>query len=116
MARRKRSLKKTETVFVEKRTLIGRDARNNPCYEYYDEEVCDIIVCPGPRDDINDASRLGGVIINYTLHFPKAYRGELEGLRIKVRDEYFHVIGSPKHYSHAPGQWDMPVEVSASHG
>jgi hypothetical protein len=57
--------------------------------------------------------RIDNADVRYILHFPKSFAGDLAGLRVKVRDRWCLVVGSPDRYTpeNTPGQWDMPVQA-----
>lgn len=75
------------------------------------------IVCPGSTSDLG-AERPNGVRIAYTLHFSKAYKGDLRGCSVEVRGEVFGVVGDPMRTAEAatPGPWNMAVEVARADG
>ena len=103
-----------EQVIVERHVETGRDAFNEPIYEWESETVDDVLVAPGPRADLTDAERPEGVRVVWNLHFPKGYPATLANARIRVRGgEPLHVIGNPQHYTfeNTPTRWSMPVEV-----
>lgn len=80
-------------------------------------EAVRCVVCPGPTSDLG-AERPNGVRIAYTLHFPKAYKGDLRGCSVEVRGEVFGVVGDPMRTAEAatPGPWNMAVEVARADG
>ncbi len=82
--------------------------------------VDDVLVSPGATTDL-EASRPEGVTVAYTLHFPKAYTGDLEGAKVALPSPWggtYRVIGKPSPYMDAntPTRWHMPVEVEEAHG
>lgn len=109
-------------VDVVMRVQTGTDAFANPTYEDVPAKVHGVLVAPGSTSDL-DATRPEGVRVAYTLHFPKAFTGLLDGARVKVPrpdggvDEC-RVIGSPRPYQGdlTPGPWNLPVEVEAVDG
>lgn len=109
-----------ESVIVETHTAIGHDTHNEPIYEWVQQSVENVLVAPGPRTDIPDVARPEGVVVAYNLHFPKTFDGELEGGRIRLRDEPepLLVIGAPRPYTleNTPTDWWMPVEVRRADG
>ena len=108
-----------ESVVVERRQEVGRDPGNAPIYEWVAEPVNDVLVAPGPRNDMVESNRPDGVEVRFNLHFPKGYPATLRGARVRVRGgEPLAVIGDPQHYSVAntPGRWSMPVEVGRVDG
>lgn len=111
---------KGETVVVEHKTDTGRrDGYNRPIYEWTHEEVENVLVSQGARTDIPDTARPEGVVVAWTLHFPKPYAQSLRGARIRVRGGApCKVIGDPQPYTdeNTPGPWWMPVEVSRADG
>lgn len=108
-----------ETVVVEREEETGRDRYDEPVYTWVPETVEDVLVEPGPRNDIPDTSRPAGTVVVWKLHFPKPYAKSLRGARIRVRGgEPCKVIGDPQSYTleNTPGRWWMPVEVSRADG
>lgn len=110
---------KGETVIVHRRVRTGTGPGNTPLYEDLEESVDDVLVAPGPRQDVIESNRPDGVEISWNLHFPKTFTGSLRGARISVRGEMpAPVIGDPKPYTAAntPTRWHMPVEVQYVEG
>lgn len=107
-----------ETVTVIRRNASGYDAFHSPITNEVRETVSDVLVVPGVCSEINDSMRPNGVLVKYTLHFPKTYQGSLESCSIEVRGEKLDVIGNPERFtsSNTPGKWNMPVEVGGVHG
>jgi hypothetical protein len=107
-----------ETVVVETKKSTGEDSHGNATYTLKEIAVDYVLVSPGARGDVQDSIRPDGVVVAYTLHFPKTCTLNLRGCRVKVGGDWYKVIGSPKHYDHAltPGAWSMPVEVEAVDG
>ena len=108
-----------ERVTVETPIEVGRGPGNSPIYEWVAGAVEDVLVAPGPREDVTDSTRPDGVRVRYTLHFPKPYDTDLTGARISVRgEEPLAVVGSPRPYTLAntPTRWWMPVEVGRVDG
>lgn len=110
------------SVTVERRVRSGRDRLGNPTYETVAEAVADVLVQPGPTAEL-DASRPEGVTVAYTLHFPKAFEGTLEGCVVRLpapwaNKDGYRVIGDPRPYmaANTPTRWNRPVEVEAAHG
>lgn len=103
-----------ETVVVERREETGRDPGNNLTYEWVAETVANVLVAPGPRNDVESSTRPDGTEVRFTLHFPKGYPATLRGARVRVRGlDPMKVIGDPQHYTEAntPGDWSMPCEI-----
>lgn len=108
-----------ETVVVERWQETGRDPGNAPIREWVAETVENVLVAPGPRNDVVDSNRPDGKRIQWTLHFPKSYPATLAGARVSVRgQEARPVVGDPQHYTEAntPGAWSMPVELEDVEG
>ena len=80
-------------------------------------EAVRCVVCPGSTSDLG-AERPNGVRIAYTLHFPKAYKGDLRGCSVEVRGTRYDVVGDPQRTTEAatPGPWNMAVEVARADG
>lgn len=108
-----------ETVTVERSEIVGRNAHNQPIREWVAQPVDNVLVSPGPRSDIPDTARPDGVVVAWTLHFPKTFVGDLRGARIAVRGGTpCRVIGDPQPYTleNTPTSWWMPVEVERADG
>lgn len=108
-----------ETVVVERRERVGTDPGNAPIYKWVTETVEDVLVAPGPRNDVVESNRPDGVRIAWNLHFPKPYAASLRGARVSVRGEPARdVVGDPKPYTleNTPTRWWMPVELEAVDG
>lgn len=104
-----------EAVTVRRRPAVGTDPGGGPIYGTpVDETVTDVLVAPGPREDVVDSNRPDGTRIAWTLHFPKTYSSSLRGAEISVRGGAFRpVVGDPQPYTLAntPTRWWMPVEL-----
>lgn len=111
---------KGEQVTVYRRAKTGEDPGGNPVYEDVAEVVENVLTAPGPRDDVaNAARRPEGVMVSWSLHFPKTFTGSLAGARVSVRgQEPARVIGDPGSYMDAltPGMWNRPVELERADG
>ena len=108
-----------EAVIVERHVQTGVNGHRQPIYEWVSETVDDVLVAPGPRADIPDTARPEGVVVAWTLHFPKTLLGSLEGARVRVRGgEPCAVIGDPQPYTmeNTPTRWNRPVEVKTAKG
>ena len=110
-----------ETVKVEylaEKDPPQHDPFGAPILKAEEVEVANVLVQPGSlRDDVS-STRPDGTEVKYTLHFPKTFTDDLEGLRVYVRGGWYHVIGHPDHYTpeNTPTEWYMPVEVGVLHG
>ena len=98
--------------------LVGYDAFGDEIYETDERDVDGVLVAPGPRADLSDVNRPEGVKVVFNLHFPKTFSGSLRGGEIRVRGDWYAVIGDPQAYtaSNTPGAWNMPVEVTKVKG
>lgn len=107
-----------ETVIVECKVPNGTDAYSKALYDTAELEVHDVLVCPVSAGDVIDGNRPDGARVRYRLHFPKTYIGKLDGLRVKVRDEWLDIIGSPRRYTaeNTPGKWNMEAEAGVVNG
>ena len=83
-----------------------------------DEEVSNVLIQPGATADVVGTNRPEGVMVKYTLHFPKTYNVKLQGAHVCVRGEWLEVVGNPAWYTpeNCPTEWNYPVEVSAING
>lgn len=107
-----------EVVYVENKTQVGKDSYKKPIYKTDEQEVLDVLVVPGDTGSVLESNRLNGVEVLYKLHFPKTFNGSLMGKRVKVRGEWFDVIGDPKPYTaeNTPTRWHMEVKAGVVHG
>lgn len=108
-----------EPVVVSRREQVGVNGHNQPVYEWVAETVDDVLVSPGARTDIPDTARPDGVVVAWTLHFPKGYAASLANARVSVRGGAAgDVVGDPQHYTEAntPTRWSLPVEVTRADG
>lgn len=110
------SLFTTEQVTIT-RTQTVFDDLNEPVSEETVDEVVEVLVCPGSTSELG-VERPNGVIVEYTLHFPKTYTASLKDCIITIRENDYKVIGDPKPYTNAntPGAWNREVEVSRVDG
>lgn len=100
----------------------AKDRFGNPTETFDPSTVHDVLVVPGATEDL-EASRPDGVLVAYTLHFPRSFTDSLEGCEIELPEPWddgnpYRVIGAPAPYMDAntPTRWHMQVEVEASHG
>lgn len=107
-----------ETVKVITREKQGENEFREEVFEEKTQTVTNVLVSPGAREDLPYSEHPSGVIVAYTLHFPKTFTGCLRGALVEVRGELFKVIGDPKPYTLAncPTRWHMPVSVESAHG
>lgn len=108
------------TVTVNTPSSNSTDRFGNPVVTWSQTTVDDVLVSPGATSDL-EASRPDGVTVDYSLHFPKTFTGELEGATVTLPAPWtgtYRVIGKPGRYIDAdtPTRWNMPVEVVAAHG
>lgn len=109
---------KGETVFVEVVEQVGVDELNEPITEVTEiVQVDNVLVEVGDTQDLRDVSRDGDKIV-YTLRWPKDAYMILDNLRIKVRDEWFLVVGAPRQFDPTvcPTDWNMTVRLEVCHG
>ena len=83
-------------------------------------EVSNVLVSPGPTNDM-EAARPDGTVVAYTLHFPKTYTGSLRNCLVELPSPWagvYRVLGDPREYidANTPTQWHMPVEVEDANG
>lgn len=110
------------TVTVLAPNKVGTDRLNNPVYgEPTRTTVENVLIVPGATADM-DAQRPEGVIVDFTLHFPKSAASmRLEGCEVVLPAPYggtYRIIGEPRPYlvKNTPTSWAMPVEVTVAHG
>ena len=105
-----------ETVTVITHVQEGTDPFGAPTTQPQEKAVADVLVAPGATADLSE-DRPEGVEVNYTLYFPKAFTGSLEGAEVVVRGERLRVIGHPDAFSAGcPTSWNQVVAVGGSHG
>lgn len=102
-----------ETVQVLEKTKTGKTWGNAPVYEESPVPVPGVLVAPGACS--GDAGQSVPDGASYSLYFPKAYEGDLDGKRVVVRGRPCRVIGSPRRYD-SPNEWNMVVEAEECHG
>lgn len=98
--------------------LVGHDDFGDEIWGTDERDVDNVLVGTGPRADLSDANRPEGVRVVFNLHFPKTFTGSLRSGEIRVRGDWYAVIGDPQAYTDAntPGAWNMPVEVETIKG
>lgn len=109
-------------ISVTIRTPSGTelDRFGNEQHVFTENIVDDVLVEPGATESL-EASRPEGVLVAYTLHFPKTFAGALEGCEIELPAPWagvYHVVGEPGRYMNAntPTRWNLPVEVEKAYG
>ena len=102
---------KGEEVTVVYRSKTGTDGFNNDVYSDVEEAVQNVLVAPGKAQDATDTNRPDGVVVDYTLCFPKTYTGNLTWEEVVVRGHRCAVVGNPDRYDPCPTEWNMVVEV-----
>lgn len=104
-----------ELVTVIYRDVESSDPYGGPIVTERREDVDNVLVAPGALADLGE-DRPEGADVRYTLYFPKAFTGQLEGSKVEVRGEAWEVIGHPDRFSPCPTEWDMVCEVGGTHG
>lgn len=108
-----------ETVYIQSPTVTGTDPFGASIITDGEPiQVDNVLVAPGALRDDTASTRPDGTEVRYTLHFPKGFDADLEGLSILVRGKWYRVIGNPDHYTleDTPTEWWMPVEVGVVNG
>ena len=107
-----------ETVYIQTEIENGEDPRGNPTYTTKDVPIDNVLISPGETEDTLEEGHPDGDLVTWTLQFPKTFEGSLRGLKIKVYDEYFDVIGDPRPYplQLTPTMWNMTVRVGVVNG
>ncbi len=98
---------------------VGRDEFNAPITETRTEDVENVLIAPGARQDVSEANRPEGVVVAWELHFPKKFTESLRGALVQVPgDEPRKVIGDPRPYQaqNTPTDWNRPVELEGHDG
>ena len=111
------SLIRGEPVTVV-RPAIAYDDLGEPVYgEPERTEVSDVLVTPGATSDMG-ASRPNGIVVAFTLGFPKTYQEPLRGCSVVVRGRSYEVVGDPQPLTaeNVPGPYNYTVEVTRSDG
>lgn len=107
-----------ETVTVSVVERGECDRLGVPSRSYSEPVAVDnVVVVPSTANEIS-YERPDGVLVTYTLHFPRGYDADLRGALVTVRGETFKVVGDPKPYteSNVLGPWTMPVQVGRADG
>lgn len=101
-------------------TVESYDRFNEPVYGLTGAEVDNVVIQRGDSQGLT-ATRPDGSKVDFTLHFPKTFEGDLRGAEIILYGEFagrYKVVGEPYPYQieNTPTPWRMPVEVVAIHG
>lgn len=79
--------------------------------------VSNVLVRPGATTDLNESNRPDGVVVAFTLCFPKTYKQDLSGADVVIDGRNYSVIGDPQPCcGNCPTAWNRNVEVSAVNG
>ena len=106
-----------EQVTVQRSVETSKNSRNEPRFDWQDEDVEDVICVPGPLADVTDAMRPRGVRVEWSLFWPKTYTKSLAGCRVIIRGgEPLNIIGDPQAYAGAPTRWNRPSEAGRTDG
>lgn len=116
-----------ERVALYRRTEIGRDALDEPIYEWIPELVENVLVNPiysgaVTGDSLANPNRPDGINIRYNLAFPKTYKGDFTHCKIVLVDrgmkyeDALKVSGSPDRLSPSPTEWNVMVAVGRTDG
>lgn len=107
-----------EAIRVKTREQVGTDDLNNPVYDWMETRVENVLVAPGATNDAMESTRPDGVTVDYTLYFPKTFKGVLDHGMVCIRDEWLWVVGSPRPFANVncPTQWNMTAEVTRVNG
>lgn len=85
------------TVTLHKRIETGRDAFNNPIYQWYGTEAVDDVLVGEPTpQERTDELNFSGKMIAYSLGIPKGDTHEWEDQIVEFFDHKFHIFGFPK--------------------
>jgi hypothetical protein len=105
-----------ESVTVHDRVQSGTDRYGKPVWTDSDQVVSNVLVAIGSSKNVSDSNRPAGVVVAYTLYFPKSYTGELTWKDVTVRGHRCNVIGNPDRWADSPNEWNMEVEVTKTDG
>lgn len=85
------------TVTLYHRIETGRDALNNPIYQWYDaEQVDDVLVGEPTPEERTDELNTTGKMIAFSLGIPKGDTHEWEDSIVEFFGQKFHIFGFPK--------------------
>lgn len=85
------------TVTLYHRIETGRDALNNPIYQWYDaEQVDDVLVGEPTPEERTDELSTSGKMIAFSLGIPKGDTHEWEDSIVEFFGQKFHIFGFPK--------------------
>lgn len=96
------------TVTLHHRIEIGRDALNNPIYQWYEaEQVDDVLVGEPAPQERTDELNLTGKMIAYSLGIPKGDTHVWDDQIVEFFGSKFHIFGLPKQgiESNIPLRW-----------
>lgn len=107
-------------VTVRTPSSSSKDRFGNPVVTYTETTVENVLVSPGATENL-EASRPDGIMVDFTLHFPKTFNGVLEGCQVVLPEPWagtYEVIGAPYPYidANTPTEWHIPAEVMRAHG
>lgn len=109
---------KSISIKVLRPEIIGKDALGEDICELVPEpdEVL-VLTTPGKVAEL-DATRPEGVLVTWTIHFPKDYVLSLRDCWIEMSGNRYRVIGDPQPYmpENTPGLFNRPVEVEVVDG
>lgn len=124
-------LKLGERVAVLTRSKTGTDEMGEPVYTWASEVVDDCLVRPLSGSDLtnsrssSDGMRPDGVLVQYSVAFPKTYKGNLVHARVVLIDRggdvndidaALRVSGAPDRTVPCPTRWNMIAEVGVLNG
>lgn len=109
---------KGEKVVIERPYVVGQDGHNNVITDTLLIDLENVLVAPQEGGELSGSIRPNGVMVRYTLYFPKTYQEPLEGCRIRIRGQWLKVIGSPDVFNPdlCPTDWNRVVYVGDTHG
>src|SRR5690625_5282372 len=108
-----------ESVVVHRTVEGGRDPLNSPIFEDVEETVDDVLVAPGPRNEVDECTRPARTRVVRNLHFPKPYAESLRGAEVSVRrpaPATAVAVPQPTTLANTPTRWWLPVELERVDG
>lgn len=112
----------SETIKVWRKEQSSIDCMGEPVYIWNSEDVEDCIVRPLAGENLTDSTRPDGVVVTYSVAFPKTYdkRNNLRGCKVTFRGmeetQALYVAGSPDITYPCPTAWDTIAEVGRIDG
>ena len=107
------------TVTVTRKAMTGRDEMGEPVFTDATETVRNVLWHRATADDMDQSTRLFGVVCNMVFDFPKTYNESLEGCTISLDGKDYRVVGDYAEWympENTPGPWNKKAMAVWSDG